>query len=148
MQISKNNYVLIVNFAQPCLTLYNPMYCIVQSMEFSRQEYQSAQPFTSPEDLPNPGIKPRAPTLQADSLPAEPPGKPKDIGVGSLSLLQGIILTQELNQGLLHCRWILYHYQGSPSRYHYICAWESDISSQLCSNLVSQIIQLDGQVNG
>ena len=54
--------------------------------------------------------------LQADSLPAEPEGKPKNTGVGSLSLLQGIFLTQELNQGLLHCRWILYHlsYQRSP----------------------------------
>ena len=51
-----------------------------------------------------------------DSLLAEPQGKPKDTGVGSLSLLQLIFLTQELNQGLLHCRWILYQlsYQGSP----------------------------------
>ena len=45
--------------------------------------------FPSPGDLPNPGIEPRSPKLQADSLPAEPPGKPKDTGVGSLSLLQG-----------------------------------------------------------
>ena len=37
----------------------------------------------SPWDLPNPGIKPRSPTLQADSLPAEPQGKPKNTGVGS-----------------------------------------------------------------
>ena len=61
-------------------------------------------------------IKPRSPTLQADSLPAEPEGKPKNTGVGSLSLLQRIILTQELNWGLLHCRQILYQlsYQGSP----------------------------------
>ena len=53
--------------------------------------------------------------LQVDSSPAEPQGKPKNTGVGSLSLLQGIFLTQELNQGLLHCRWILYQlsYQGS-----------------------------------
>ena len=41
------------------------------------------------EDLPNPGIKPRSPALQADSLLSEPPGKPKNTGVGSLSLLQG-----------------------------------------------------------
>ena len=47
------------------------------------------KPFRSPGDLPNPGIEPRSPTLQADSLPAEPPGKPKNTGVGSLSLLQG-----------------------------------------------------------
>ena len=43
-----------------------------------------------------------------DSLPAEPQGKPKNTGVGSLSLLQQIFLTQELNQGLLHCRQIVY----------------------------------------
>ena len=46
----------------------------------------------------------------------EPPGKPKNTGMGSLSLLQGIFLIQELNQGLLHWRQILYwlSYQGSP----------------------------------
>ena len=48
-------------------------------------------------DLPNLGIEPRSPTLQADSLPSEPPGKSKNTGVGSLSLLQGNFLTQELN---------------------------------------------------
>ena len=85
-------------------------------MEFSKPEYWSGQPFPSPGDLPNPGIKPRSPTLQLDSLPAEPQGKPKNTRVGSLSLLQQIFPTQELNQGLLHCRWILYQlsYQGSP----------------------------------
>ena len=66
-------------------------------------------------DLPNPGIETRSPSLQADSLPSEPPGKPKNTGVGSLSLLQGIFLTQESNKGLLHYRRILYQlsYQGS-----------------------------------
>ena len=63
-------------------------------MGFSRQEYWSGLPFLSPRDLPNPGIKPRPLPLQADSLPAEPQGKPKNTGVGSLSLLQGIFLTQ------------------------------------------------------
>ena len=43
-------------------------------MEFSRQEYWSGLPFPSPEDLPNPGIKPTSPARQADSLPSEPPG--------------------------------------------------------------------------
>ena len=72
--------------------------------------------FTSPGDLPNPGIKPRSPTLRADSLPVEPQGKPKITGVGSLSLFQWIFLTHELNWDLLHCRRILYQlsYQGSP----------------------------------
>ena len=45
-------------------------------MGFSRQEYWSGLPFPSPGDLPDPGIEPRSPALQADSLPAEPPGKP------------------------------------------------------------------------
>ena len=73
-------------------------------------------PCPPPGNLPNPGIEPRSPTLQADSLPSEPSGKPKNTGVGSLSLLQGNLLTQELNRGLLHCRWIPYklNYQGSP----------------------------------
>ena len=61
----------------------------LQSMGFSRPEYWSAQPYPSPGDLPNPGIEARSPTLQAESLSAEPPGKPKNTGVGSLSLLQG-----------------------------------------------------------
>ena len=73
--------------------------------------------FPSPEGLLNSGIKPTFPALQADSLPAEPQGEPEDIEVGSLSLVQHIFSTQELNKGLLHCRWILYQlsYQGSPS---------------------------------
>ena len=55
--------------------------------------------------------------LQGDSLPAKPQGKPKNTGVGSLSLLQQIFLTQESNWDLLHRRCILYHlsYEGSPT---------------------------------
>ena len=49
----------------------------VQSMELSRPEYGSGEPVPSPGDLPNPGIKPRSPALQADSLPSEPPGSTK-----------------------------------------------------------------------
>ena len=60
---------------------------------------------------------PTLPTLQADSLPAEPQGKPKNTGVGALSLLQWIFLIQELNPGLLHCRQTLYQlsYQGNTN---------------------------------
>ena len=46
------------------------------SMGFSKQEYWSRLPFPSPGDLPNPGIEPGSPTLQADALSSEPPGKP------------------------------------------------------------------------
>ena len=90
--------------AQSCPTLCDPMECSHKaplSMGFSRQEYWSGLPCPSPADLPNPGIKPRSPTLEAESLPSEPPGKPKNTGVGSLSFLQGNFPTQELNQGLL-----------------------------------------------
>ena len=76
----------------------------IQYMEFSRSEYWRGQPFPSPGDLPKPGNEPRFPTFQADSLPTELQVKPKNTGVGSLSLLQQIFLTQESNQGLLHCR--------------------------------------------
>ena len=58
-----------------CVQLFATPWTI-QSMEFFRPEYWSGLSFPSPGDLPNPGIEPRSPTLQADSLPAEPPGKP------------------------------------------------------------------------
>ena len=45
------------------------------TMGFSRQEYWNGLPFPSPGDLPNPGIKPGSPALQADTLPSEQPGK-------------------------------------------------------------------------
>ena len=50
--------------------------CHHPSMGFSRQEYWSGLPFSSPGDLPDPGIEPRSPALQADALTPEPPGKP------------------------------------------------------------------------
>ena len=53
------------------------------SMEFSRQEYWSGYPFPSPGDLPNSGIEPRSPALQADTLLSEPPGKPSASLVGA-----------------------------------------------------------------
>ena len=68
-----------VKVAQSCLTLCDPVDCSLQappSMGFSRQEYWSGLPFPSPGDLPNPGIEPGSPTLQADALTFEPPGKP------------------------------------------------------------------------
>ena len=66
--------------------------------------------------VPTQGSKPRSPTLQSDSLPAEPQGKPKNTGVGSLSLLQGVFPTHESDLDLLHCRRIIYQlsYKGSP----------------------------------
>ena len=60
-----------------CSIVSNSLRWTVQSLEFSRLEYRSGFPFSSPGDHPDPGIKPRSPTLQAYSLPAEPPRKPK-----------------------------------------------------------------------
>ena len=51
------------------------------SMGFPRQDYWSGLPFPSPGDLPDRGIEPGSPALQADSLPTEPPGKPRANGV-------------------------------------------------------------------
>ena len=104
------------------------------SMEFSRSEYYSGQPFPSPGHLPNPGIKPRSPALQVDSLYSESPGKPKNTGVGILALLQRVFLTQESNLGLLYCRWILYQlsYQGSPQYLLYSMCYVLSIQKILC----------------
>ena len=65
------------------------------------QEYWSGLPCPSLRDLPDPGIEPKSPALQMDSLPAEPQGKPKNTEVGSLSLLQQVFPTRESNWGLL-----------------------------------------------
>ena len=62
--------------AQSCPTLCDPVDCSLPgSMGFSRQEYWSGLPFPSPGDLPDPGIEPRFPSLQADTLTSELPGK-------------------------------------------------------------------------
>ena len=103
--------------SQLCLTLCDPMdytdHGILQARSWSEW------PFPSPGDLPNPGIEPRSPALQVDSLPTEPPRKPQNTGVSGLSLLQQIFLTQESNSGLLHCRWILHQLSCEGSFLHY-----------------------------
>ena len=64
------------------VTPWTVAYQATQSTEFSRQEYWSGLLFPSPGDLPNPGIEPGSPALQADALPSEPPGKPKKVKYG------------------------------------------------------------------
>ena len=95
---------------QVCPTLCDPT-DIVHGILQARILEWVALPFSRGSS--NPGVKPRSPILQVGSLPAESPGKPKNIGVGSLSLQQ-IFLTQESNQGLLHCRWITNWAIGKP----------------------------------
>ena len=117
-----------------CLTLRPHGLC----SPWDSPDYWSGKTFPSPGVLPNPGIEPRSPTLWADSLRAEPQGKPKSTGVGSLSVLQWIPLTQGLNQGVLHCRWILY--QLSLREAQRENTWKS-ISTDLY--LVSRTLTLD-----
>ena len=75
MNVHKLHVCVLVT--QSCPTLCDPMDTSCQAplfMGFFRQKYWSGLPFPSPEDLPDSGIEPRSPALQADSLPTEPPG--------------------------------------------------------------------------
>ena len=138
---------MYMNVAQSCPTLCDPVDCSLPgslSMELSRPEYWSRSLLPFPGDLPFLRLKPRSPPLQADSLPCEPPGKPKNTGVGSLSLLQQIFLTQDSKWGLLHCRQILYqlNYQGSPlsilihpKEHHVINIPKHTLTNALCLNI-------------
>ena len=67
-----------VRVTQSCPTLCDPMdYTVPGLLQARMLEWIEGKPFLSPGDLPNPGIKPRSPPLQVDSLPSEPPGKPR-----------------------------------------------------------------------
>ena len=101
-------------------TLWDPMDYIVQARILEWVAFPFSRGSSQPRD------QTQVSQLQADSSLSEPQGKPKDTGVGSLSLLQRIFPTQESNWGLLHCRQILYQlsYEGSPHftlEFYYIC---------------------------
>ena len=84
-----------------CPTLFNPMDYIAHqaplSMEFSRREYWSGLPFPSLGDRSDPRIKPRSPTLQADSLPSEPPGNPHSTASFFFQVPRGAMLCQAVS---------------------------------------------------
>ena len=65
----------LLSRVQLFVTPWTVAYQTPQSMKFSRQEYWSGLPFPFPGDLPDPGINPRSPKLQADALPSEAPEK-------------------------------------------------------------------------
>ena len=98
------------------IQLFATLWTVALQVPLSREEYWSGLPCPPPGDLPSPVIEHRSLALQADFLLSEPPGKSMNIGVGSLSFLQGIFPTQKSNWGLLHCRQFLYQlsFQGSP----------------------------------
>ena len=74
---SSSNVVKVTRLCPTLATPWTVAHQVPLSMGFSRQEYWSGLPFPSPGDLPNPGIKPMSPALQADSLLTELQGKPK-----------------------------------------------------------------------
>ena len=116
-----------VKVTQWCLTLCNPMDCTVRGIPQAGILEWVAFPFSRESS------QPKSPALQADSLPAEPQGKPKNTRVGSLSLLQGIFATQGSNPCLPHCRRILYQlsHQGIPRILEWVAYPFSSGSSQL-----------------
>ena len=67
---------MLLSHAQLFATPWMVAHQAPPSRGFSRQEYWSGLPFPSPGDLPDPGIEPRSPALEADALTSEPPGKP------------------------------------------------------------------------
>ena len=87
----------------------------IQSMELLQARILECIAFPFSKESSQSRDEPKSPPLWAVSLPSEPQGKPKNTGVGSLSLLQRIFPTQESNRGLPHCRQIPYQlsYQGS-----------------------------------
>ena len=104
------------HFATPWTVAYQAP----QSVEFSRQEYWSGLPFPSSGDLPNPGIEPGSPTLQADTLPSEPPGKPKH----SINVNYWFQIGKGVCQGFML----------SPCSFNLYAEWTSEVA-QLCLTL-------------
>ena len=78
--------VKLLSHVQLFVTLWTVAYQAPLSMGFSRQEYWSGVPFPSPGGLPDPGMEPGSPALQADALPSEPPGMSINIKPYSFNL--------------------------------------------------------------
>ena len=100
-------YTCVCSVVQSHVTVCNSMDCscwtllsmgILQARILEWVAIPSSKASSQPKD------QTQASAVQADSLPSDPPGKSKNTGVGSISLLQGIFLTQESNWDLLHCR--------------------------------------------
>ena len=131
-------YVLV---AQSCSTLCNPMDCSPPGSsvhgDFPGKNTGVGCHTLLQVNLPNSRIKLRSPALQMDSLPFEPPGKPKNTGVDSLSLLQEIFPTQESNQGFLHCRQILYQLATREVPLMVTCYLSQKALLFCCSKLVN-----------
>ena len=130
-------YVLLFSYSLTCVQIFGTSWTLTHQAPLPIVIHQDKilawVTCPPPVDLPNPGIEPRSPALEADSLPSEQPGKPKTTRVGGLSFLQGNFPSQELNQGPLNCRHILYQQtcQGSPRKK------ESKVSSMFRFNKIN-----------
>ena len=96
MYVRAQSFSCVWLFAAP----WNVAHQTPLSTEFSRHEYWRGLLFPSPGNVPNPGIKPASPTLQVDSLPTEPPGKPSNI-IQSYNLQQVCFLALRYNFHIL-----------------------------------------------
>ena len=110
-----------VKFAQSCLTLCIPMDYTVHGILQVRILEWVAFPFSRGSSQTR--NRTQVSCIAADSLPTEPQGKPKNTGVGSLSLLQWIFLTQESIWCLLQCRQFLYQLSYEGYRSHSIALY-------------------------
>ena len=113
--------------AQSAPTVFDPMDYTVNGFHQARILEWVA--FSSPGDLPNPGIKPRSPTLQVDSLPSEPHREAQE-WVGSLCLLQQIFQPRDRTQVSCICRWILIIWATREAHPH---LYQDVISLRPCS---------------
>ena len=136
------------------------------SMGFSRQEFWSGLPLPSPGDLPDPGIEPGSPTLQADAFPSEPPGKPclgETLPAGLASggsELSEVGCAARLSHApyrhlfpalllLPHCPWGPFLLSGStveqlPYFSHTSFAWSSNFISRM--SLTNDIMMLESPI--
>ena len=129
-------WVVLHLVAQPCPTLCDPIDCIAHQATLSMGILQARilgwVAMHSSRGSSKPSDQTQVSHVAGDSLLSQPLEKLKNTGVGSLSLLQGNLLTQESNWCLLHCRWILYQlsYQGSPRILEWVAYPFSSRSSQ------------------
>ena len=86
-------------------TLWTVAYQAPPSMGFSRQEYWSGLPFPSPGDLPDPGIEPRSPALEADALTSEPLQYKNGNCLRAEASLHACIANRKLIAECLLCAW-------------------------------------------
>ena len=133
---TKWSEVKLLSHVRLCATPWTVAHQAPPSMGFSRQEYWGGLPFPSPGDLPDPGIEPRSPALQADALTSEPPGKlpyedKEPISPGSAKLGQG---QAGVDWGLCsdpgHCpAWLLAAFEKQLSSLTILSVWEATVGS-------------------